>query len=572
MMLFLRWHCAHSIPPRVLKRCLLLVTWLGCSTACGSLADDLAAEAMAQARQGDIATAVATAAQVPGDIERAAVLAQIRDAGAGAASAGAANLTSAASSGAPGGGAQADFESLIELITTTVSPTSWDDVGGSGSINPFPTGVLVDADGLLRATTRSHDDTRLAQIRSAAVEQPTDDRTAPTDGLRKVSLTRLEMHLQLRLAAGLAPDVEMLALAGLERVSFLLVYPETGDLVMVGPARPWHIDSQGQPVTTATGRPVLRLDDLVVLLRHFRRQPLATFGCAITPSTEGLAAAQQWLASPAREKLAGRPAALFGEVRRQLGAQRIEVFGLPPESRAARVLVEADYHMKLIGLGLTPSVEELPSYLAMIDPHGSEELPALDVLRWWFTLDQGAVAASADRRAFEFVGRLVRLQSENEMLSDRGERIHTGRSEPLNAAFTTRFTEHYQQLAARYPIYADLENAFNLALVASLIEREGLADDCDWHMTGFGDDAWYAPARTRTPATVESVAHHRVIVDRAARRKHTIGAVSGGVWVDTTKWLERKPADAKATVELAKLRSQHAAAPAIGKHDRWWWD
>jgi hypothetical protein len=509
---------------------------------------------MAQARQGDIATAVATAAQVPGDIERAAVLAQIRDAGAGAA-----NLTSAASSGAPGGGAQADFESLIELITTTVSPTSWDDVGGSGSINPFPTGVLVDADGLLRATTRSHDDARLAQIRSAAVEQPTDDRTAPTDGLRKVSLTRLEMHLQLRLAAGLAPDVEMLALAGLERVSFLLVYPETGDLVMVGPARPWHIDSQGQPVTTATGRPVLRLDDLVVLLRHFRRQPLATFGCAITPSTEGLAAAQQWLASPAREKLAGRPAALFGEVRRQLGAQRIEVFGLPPESRAARVLVEADYHMKLIGLGLTPSVEELPSYLAMIDPHGSEELPALDVLRWWFTLDQGAVAASADRRAFEFVGRLVRLQSENEMLSDRGERIHTGRSEPLNAAFTTRFTEHYQQLAARYPIYADLENAFNLALVASLIEREGLADDCDWHMTGFGDDAWYAPARTRTPATVGNI--------RLARSAVAFGSTPPSGW-NGSRQTRTPPSNSRSCEVSMRPRQQSASAIAGGGTER----
>jgi len=550
----------------------LLVVWLGCGTASGSLADDLAATAMAQARQGDIAAAVATAAQMPGDIARAEVLAQIRDAGSwGAAAPKDANRNAAASVGAPGGGTQADFESLIELITTTVSPTSWDEVGGSGSINPFPTGVLVDAQGLLRATTLSHDDARLQEIRAAAAAaQPSDDHKAPTDGLRKVSLTRLEMHLQLRRAAGQAPDAEMLALAGLERVSYLLVYPESGELVVAGPAGPWHVDPLGQPVTTASGRPVLRLDDLVVLLRHFHRQPVATFGCAITPSTEGLAAAKQWLASPARDKLARRPAALFGEVQRQLGEQKIEVFGLPSGSRAARVLVEADYHMKLVGLGLAPSVPGLPSYLAMIDPHGSEELPALDVLRWWFTLDEGSVAASADRRAFAFVGRLVRLQSENEMLSDRGERIHTGRAEPLNAAFTARFTERLPQLAAKHPIYADLENVFNLALVASLIEREGLADDCDWHMTGFSDDAWYAPAQTRTPAAVESVAHHRVIVDRAARRKHTIGAVSGGVWVDIAKWLEQTPTETSASVELAEMRETHEAAPALG--ERWWWD
>ena len=36
--------------------------------------------------------------------------------------------------GGQGGGAQADFESLIELITTTIAPTTWDEVGGPGSI------------------------------------------------------------------------------------------------------------------------------------------------------------------------------------------------------------------------------------------------------------------------------------------------------------------------------------------------------------------------------------------------------------------------------------------------------
>jgi general secretion pathway protein D len=35
------------------------------------------------------------------------------------------------------GGTQADFESLIELITSTIAPTTWDDVGGPGSIQQF---------------------------------------------------------------------------------------------------------------------------------------------------------------------------------------------------------------------------------------------------------------------------------------------------------------------------------------------------------------------------------------------------------------------------------------------------
>ncbi len=45
--------------------------------------------------------------------------------------------------GGLGGGAAADFDSLIELITSTISPDSWDDVGGTGSIAPFETNLSL---------------------------------------------------------------------------------------------------------------------------------------------------------------------------------------------------------------------------------------------------------------------------------------------------------------------------------------------------------------------------------------------------------------------------------------------
>jgi len=45
--------------------------------------------------------------------------------------------------GGLGGGANADFDSLIELITSTIQPTTWDAVGGSGSIAPFETNLSI---------------------------------------------------------------------------------------------------------------------------------------------------------------------------------------------------------------------------------------------------------------------------------------------------------------------------------------------------------------------------------------------------------------------------------------------
>jgi general secretion pathway protein D len=42
-----------------------------------------------------------------------------------------------------GGGSQADFQSLIDLIQNTVSPTTWNTVGGQGAIQPFATNLSI---------------------------------------------------------------------------------------------------------------------------------------------------------------------------------------------------------------------------------------------------------------------------------------------------------------------------------------------------------------------------------------------------------------------------------------------
>ena len=45
--------------------------------------------------------------------------------------------------GGLGGGAQADFDSLINLITSTIQPTTWQETGGPGSIEPFDTNLSI---------------------------------------------------------------------------------------------------------------------------------------------------------------------------------------------------------------------------------------------------------------------------------------------------------------------------------------------------------------------------------------------------------------------------------------------
>ncbi len=141
-------------------------------------------------------------------------------------------------------------------------------------------------------------------------------------------------------------------------------------------------------VSTDSGQPVVRLDDLVVVFRQMMGGRDASFGCLIVPRQESLARFQEFVNESNKKPI--RPEdrkAWLGSLRSQLGKQDIEVNGLDPRTRAARVMVEADYHMKLVGMGLAEGVPGVRSYLDLVKIRPGEAPPPMGVLRWWFTLE-----------------------------------------------------------------------------------------------------------------------------------------------------------------------------------------
>ena len=89
------------------------------------------------------------------------------------------------------------------------------------------------------------------------------------------------------------------------------------------------------------------------------------------------------------------------------------------------MLVEADYHMKLIGMGLEPGTPGVSSYLASV----SDPATSMSLLRWWFTLNYEAVETTARRNAFQLQGQGVKVLSENELLTQQGQRLQTGKAD-----------------------------------------------------------------------------------------------------------------------------------------------
>ena len=458
-----------------------------------------------------------------------------------------------------GGGSGADFTLLIALIKQeTAGP--WDaDEPGTGTISEFEAGVRVDPQGILYRQTKEEQTGRLAalgvQARTADINA---DMSRQSD-LRLVSLTRLEAEVSRRVAAG-EPVVEsMKKLAGLSQIKYVFVYPESNEIVIAGPAEGWKYDANGVAVGTSSGKPALQLDDMVTVLRTFSPGARQMFGCSIDPRPEGLKAVKQFVtdsqnAGPLAPGGAKTWAAKIGD---KLGRQDITIYGVPNNSHVARVILEADYKMKLIGIGKLEGGSQVPDYFELTQQHPEFATSNIEALRWWLSMKYEAVLHSPDRTAFEIAGSSVQCKSENQHLQENGERVQTGKSEPLNEMFAKNFTDNYNELAAKEPVFADLKSVFDLALVAALIEREDLDGKTHWTRGAFAVSGAYKTASYNVPKQVDTVVNHRVY-----KGTDIVVQVAGGVRADVASIV----AD-----ESLQKESTAAAKPALPA-GRWWWD
>src|SRR5690606_22059610 len=119
-----------------------------------------------------------------------------------------------------------------------------------------------------------------------------------------------------------------------------------------------------------TGQATLLLEDLIVALRAFGPDGAQTdlVSVSIDPTSEGLQRLQQYLARVGHNVHPGQTKPLVEGMREALGMQTITIIGVSPRTHLAQVLVEADYRMKLIGIGLERPPVNIPSYVELVRP------------------------------------------------------------------------------------------------------------------------------------------------------------------------------------------------------------
>lgn len=424
-------------------------------------------------------------------------------------------------------------------------------------------GVAIDAEGVLHRTLAEDPTGALTeQRRDAAQAALGPELSAPTP-LRLVSLNRLERAIRAQVDQQRRPTEEMLSLAGLTRLQFVFFYPETGDIVIGGPAEGWMTDLSGRKVGLKSGRPVLELQDLVVALRAFPPQGAhdGFIGCSIDPTEEGLAAMQQFLLSIGGNAVPGDEQFITEGLRTSLGLQTVRIDGVAATTHFAQVLVEADYRMKLIGIGLERPAVRLVSYVERASP-AAVSRNALQ--RWFFVPDYQCVRASEDRLAMELVGESVRLVGESELVTADGARVEGGsRGDRASQAFTQGFTQKYAELAAKTPVYAQLRNLIDLSVAAAYIQQQGFYDKSDWSADVFLSEQQFPVEILPAPRHVDTV------VTSIWKGNRLMTPVGGGVEIEPQLALS---SENLLPDENGAVRAAQEALDLSGlAPDQWWW-
>jgi hypothetical protein len=363
-------------------------------------------------------------------------------------------------------------------------------------------------------------------------------------------------------SGGELPD-DIKYLAGLTGITAVYAFPESGEIVIEGPAEGFYINSQNRVVGTETGAAILQGEDLVVALRAFRpgARPTGNISVSIDPTAEGSVRFSEAFARLAQnpQAIRGNEIAIANNLKQAMGMQTITIKGVSPKTRFAQVLAEADYRMKLIGMGLENPPVRINNYVDHMPMVANNALN-----RWYFQPLYDCVALSSDELSMEFRGGGVELVAEQDRVNGGEREQNVGKANKAARNFAASFTKEYELLSKRMTLYGELRNLMDIAVAAAFIQKMDLFSKTDWDMSHLGDESKFKTERFAAPTQVEPV------INTVWRDGAFSTPIGGGVSI--------RPYTAFSDENLQKAdsREMESKREAITfdnlKNDQWWWD
>ncbi len=439
--------------------------------------------------------------------------------------------------------------------------------GNAGGNGPGTGGIEIDANGVLLNRMTKGDAALLSRARYEAAKASINKDLQKSSKLRKISLTRLEKEVEKLVNSGQPVPPDMKYLAGMTKISHVFFYPETKDIVIAGPAEGYFINADNRVVGMKSGVATLQLQDLIVALRCFDAEGNQTpiISCSIDPTQEGLANFRDTYTRIAKSGnfRRGMENQVVNAYKQSLGMQQITVNGVSTKTNFARVMVEADYQMKLMGIGLKapPAGVKITSFIEKATPNS---VAKSSLQRWFFQPEYDCVAVNADRTAMELVGNRVKLVGEDESVAAGGVRKRTGGVNRASMAFCNSFTRNYTQMEKRDALWGELRNVIDLSVVAAFIQKMDLYSQANWNLGVFGDEAKLPVETLSSPTMVAPVAN------AVWKGNYFMSPIAGGINIQPRLALNSDRIQADEDGSIEKVKSQIDLSKLAD--GQWWWD
>jgi len=440
--------------------------------------------------------------------------------------------------------------------------------GGGGTNNGTGLGtggIEIDANGVISSRTFNGNAAALNRDRFSAAQAALNKNVQRPSKQRKISLTRLEAEAKKLAEAGQPVPPEMQFLAGMTKITHVFYYPDTKDIVIAGPAEGFYVNAANHVVGMKSGQATLQLQDLVVALRAFAPEGEKTkvISCSIDPTQEGLVKFKNTYEQIARSGKFQR--GMENEVvrlyRESLGMQNISINGVSTKTNFARVLVEADYEMKMIGIGLRRPPVKITSFIEKAKPNS---VAKSSLQRWFFQPDYDCVHVNEDETAMELVGNGVKLVGEDESVAADGQRKATGSMNRASMTYCASFTRMYPQLVKQAPLWGELRNVIDLSVAAAFIQEMDFYGQAEWDMEFFGDETKYAVELFDAPTQVAPVAN------AVWKGNYFMSPIAGGVNIQPRVALNSEHMTKDNAEAISKVKNEIKLTNLAD--GQWWWD
>ncbi len=414
-------------------------------------------------------------------------------------------------------------------------------------------GVKIDAQGVIQQSFDQLDQATRQQIQDHL--DAADQDISKSTSMRMISLRGLEDAINETHRTGHALPAEVQYMAGLQRVEFVVLSPETNDVILAGPAEGWKVTDDGSVVGVSTNRPVIHLEDFLVAMRSVdAANQGAGISVSIDPTDQGVQRLTRFFTQLAQQR--EFDPSLQGDVEKEMGDQQISLTGVPQDSRFAHVLVAADYKMKRIAMGLEASpIKSLPSFLDLAVKAKVKTVRSSP--RFWMECDYQPVAKSDDGQVWQLRGQGVKTLCEETVASrDGNQKLKPNR---IASKWADLMTEHFDELAAADATFGELRNAMDLSVVAALMKQQQMTQAVSLEIPAIlgltevaTTPAWTVPKTVPTQCSFVKLTRSWLVT------------ASGGVTVDSWGVAENVEVDAKVG-EVAQVALKRNA-------DRWWWN